>query len=184
MRLSGLLPLIIFVLLASLLSIGLYLGNPNEIPSVFIDEPAPPLALGPIPGYREAEGGLSNDLLASGEPSLVNVWASWCAPCRIEHPYLMQWAAARDVPIYGFNYKDEAADAAAFMAELGDPYARIGADLSGRTGIDWGVYGVPETFVIDGKGRVVLKYVGPVDARILRDVIEPAVAEARARISE
>ena len=96
----------------------------------------------------------------------------------------MQWAADRDVPIYGLNYKDEAGDAAAFMAELGDPYARIGADLSGRTGIDWGVYGVPETFVIDGNGRVVLKYVGPVDGQVLREVIEPAVAEARARITE
>lgn len=182
MNLSRYLPLGVFVVLAGLLSLGLYIGNPQAIPSVFIDEPAPNIELGPIEGYREGDAHLTNDLLASGEVSLVNVWASWCGPCRLEHPYLMEWAAQREVPIFGFNYKDEPEDARAFMEELGDPYALIGADVSGRTGIDWGVYGVPETFVIDGNGRVVAKYVGPLTPQIIVEVVEPAIAEARARV--
>lgn len=181
MNLVRFLPLAIFAGLSLLLAIGLYIGNPQEIPSVFIDEPAPPLNLEPLPGYKEEQGGLTNELLSQGQVSLVNVWASWCAPCRNENPALIAWARTHDVPIYGFNYKDEPADALAFLRDLGDPFAAIGVDPTGRTGIDWGVYGVPETFVIDGTGRVVYKHVGPLDEKSLRDIIEPAIREAEAR---
>ncbi|TNE36172.1 MAG: DsbE family thiol:disulfide interchange protein [Alphaproteobacteria bacterium] len=181
MKVARFLPLLIFAGLSLLLAIGLYIGNPQEIPSVFIDEPAPPINLEPLPGYKEEQGGLTNDLFTKGQVSLVNVWASWCAPCRTENPALLAWAKTHDVPIYGFNYKDEAADARAFLENLGDPFAAIGVDPLGRTGIDWGVYGVPETFVIDGNGRVVLKHVGPLDANSLRRIIDPAIREAEAR---
>ncbi|TNE59944.1 MAG: DsbE family thiol:disulfide interchange protein [Alphaproteobacteria bacterium] len=175
------LPLALFAGLSLLLGIGLYIGNPQEIPSVFIDEPAPQIDLAPLPGYKEGQGGLTNDLFTRGQVSVVNVWASWCAPCRNENPALIAWARTHDVPIYGFNYKDETADALAFLRDLGDPFTAIGVDPLGRTGIDWGVYGVPETFVIDGNGRVVYKHVGPLDAQSLRSIIEPAIEEAEAR---
>ena len=181
MKFMRFMPLAVFAGLAALLAVGLYLGNPEEIPSVFIDEPAPPIDLQPVPGYGDPEAHLDNDLLASGHVSVVNVWASWCAPCRNENPALIEWAQSHDVPIYGFNYKDEVADAKAFLKELGDPFTLIGMDPAGRTGIDWGVYGVPETFVIDGHGRVVFKHVGPLDREALRRIIEPAIREAEAR---
>ncbi len=178
MRFAYFAPVAIFIALAVLLGVGLFLGDPKEIPSVFIDEPAPEVSLPPITGYREEAGGLSNELFRQGVPTIVNVWASWCAPCRIEHPILMELAKG-DVPIFGLNYKDQPEDARAFLEGLGDPYDRIGADESGRAGIDWGVYGVPETFVIDGNGRIILKHVGPLDPTVVREKIFPALEKAR-----
>ena len=116
-------------------------------------------------------------ILADGEVKIVNYWASWCAPCRIEHPQLMQ-LADEGLPIYGINYKDDSAKALAFLDELGDPYVAVGADRAGRVAIDWGVYGVPETFVIDGDGKVVLRFAGPVTGTILENRIRPAIAAA------
>ncbi|WP_316014850.1 DsbE family thiol:disulfide interchange protein [Roseobacter sp. HKCCA0434] len=141
----------------------------DELPSQFIAREAPPLDLQPFQGDLPELG---------GEVKLVNFWASWCGPCRIEHPVLMD-LAAEGLPILGVNYKDDPDNARAFLAELGNPYVAIGADESGRTGIDWGLYGVPETFVIDAEGRVVLRFPGPVTEDVLETRIRPAIEAAR-----
>jgi len=178
MRIGFLIPIAAFFVLTGLLAYGLYFGDPKEIPSVFINEPAPPVALDPIEGYREADGGLTDERLREGHVSIVNVWASWCVPCRLEHTALMYISETIDVPLYGLNYKDEAAKARGFLEELGDPYTAIGADVDGRVGIDWGVYGVPETFIIDGHGNIVYKHVGPIDQTSFENDIKPALALA------
>jgi len=152
---------------------GFYWGlgiDATVLPSPLIDEPAPDFDLPPLPGGWR--GFASTDL--QGHVSLVNTFASWCAPCRLEHPILNALAAARRVPIYGIDYKDTAAAARAWIAALGNPYTRIGAD-SGRIGIDWGVYGVPETFVVDRAGRVRYKHVGPLTQAEIDDVVLPLV---------
>jgi cytochrome c biogenesis protein CcmG, thiol:disulfide interchange protein DsbE len=109
---------------------------------------------------------------------IVNYWASWCAPCRVEHPHLMA-LAEEGIPIYGINYKDDPEKALGFLDELGDPYAALGADSTGRTAIDWGVYGVPETYVIDGEGTVVFRLAGPVTSLTLESQVRPAIEAAR-----
>ncbi|QDL93733.1 DsbE family thiol:disulfide interchange protein [Paroceanicella profunda] len=143
--------------------------NPDELPSALTQRAAPGLALEPlIEGAPVPE---TADLSAPGV-KLVNFWASWCAPCRAEHPMLM--AIARSgVPIYGVNYKDKPGDAQGFLADLGDPFTRIGADPTGRNGINWGLYGVPETFVIDGSGKVLLRHPGPITKSIYDSRIRP-----------
>jgi cytochrome c biogenesis protein CcmG, thiol:disulfide interchange protein DsbE len=118
-------------------------------------------------------------LLASGEVTLVNFWASWCAPCRVEHPFLTD-LAEEGIPVIGVNYKDRPENALGFLAELGDPYAAIGADATGRTGIDWGLYGVPETFVVDGEGRITHRHAGPITPEVLENRLRPAIEAARA----
>src|SRR5205085_819283 len=149
------LSVIVFMALAA----GLYYGlrNDNEsLPSALIDQPAPSFQLVSLPGYEPAFS--SADL--QGHVSLVNTFASWCTPCRAEHPVLNALAAAKRVPIYGIDYKDKEDAALAWIAALGNPYTKIGAD-DGRVGIDWGVYGVPETFIVDRHGRIRYKHVGP-----------------------
>ena len=113
-----------------------------------------------------------------GGVKLVNYWASWCAPCRVEHPHL-EALAEEGVTIYGVNYKDQPGNALGFLEELGDPYTAIGADPNGRMALDWGLYGVPETYVIDGEGRVVLRFPGPITERVLEGQIRPAIEKAR-----
>ena len=116
--------------------------------------------------------------MRDGTVKLVNYWASWCAPCRVEHPNLEK--LARDgITIYGVNYKDKADNALNFLKELGNPYAALGADESGRMALDWGVYGVPETYVIDGKGNIVLRFAGPITERVMQTTILPAIEAAR-----
>ena len=153
-----LLPVIGFVVVAAVFYFAL--GRPDQqvLPSTFINKPAPEMEL---PGLFDDRPGLSTASLADGEPKLVNIWASWCGPCRAEHPFLME-LEAEGVDIRGFNYKDGEGQAKAFLAELGDPYTAIGVDSSGRMGIEWGVYGVPETFMVDGNGVIVEKIVGPI----------------------
>jgi cytochrome c biogenesis protein CcmG/thiol:disulfide interchange protein DsbE len=114
-----------------------------------------------------------------GEVSLVNVFASWCTSCRLEHPVFMRLNQEGVVPIHGINYKDSPEDAAQWLDELGDPYTRTGADLNGRVSIDWGVYGVPETFVVDRDGRIVFKQIGPVTPDVYRDTIAPLLQRLR-----
>lgn len=151
------------------------LGRDKEtLPSALIDRPAPQFELPPL---REGAEGLSTAALTAGGVKLVNVWASWCGPCRVEHPHLMRLAELGAV-VHGLNYKDERANAIGFLDELGDPYVRIGADRNGRAGIEWGVYGVPETFVIDGEGRIVHKHVGPIQNDDLETKILPAMRAA------
>ena len=166
MRWLYLVPVAIFAVVAGYFAVGLT-RDPGTLPSALLDKPAPEFALPPL--IPEKPGLATADL--KGKPVLVNVWASWCVPCRAEHPLLIR--LAREVPIFGFNYKDKAEDAKRFLAELGDPYVRIGTDPSGRAGIDWGVYGVPETFVIDADGRIRHRHVGPLTERAIAETIRP-----------
>jgi len=165
-----LIPAAVFVLLVVAFKVGLGI-DPSVLPSPLIDQPAPQFALPPLHG--EARGFSSADL--AGHVSLVNTFASWCAPCRAEHPVLNALAQTKRVPIYGINYKDKEDLALAWIAELGNPYTRIGAD-DGRVGIDWGVYGVPETFIVDRDGRIRYKHVGPLTPADVERTILPLVA--------
>lgn len=174
-RLVLLLPVAVFAALAVALYWGLW-NTDGPLPSPLIGRAVPEFDLPPIEGR---EDGLSSSDLRGGV-SIVNVWASWCVPCRIEMPLLLELAEDGTVPIYGIDYKDDAEEARAFLAELGDPYARIGADRSGRAAIDWGVYGLPETFVVDAEGRIALKHVGPFDRRSLEEDILPVVRRLQA----
>lgn len=131
-----------------------------------------------LPPVQGRTLGLSSSDL-QGEVSLVNVFASWCTACRYEHPVFMRLQEDGVVPIHGINYKDRPRDAAKWLDELGDPYTRTGADLDGRVGIEWGVYGVPETYVIDRDGRIVFKQVGPVTPDIYHEKIGPLIKELR-----
>jgi len=157
--------------------LGLERDNPRDLPSTFIDKPAPAFDLPPL---HDGQPGFSTADLQVPGVKLVNIWASWCVPCRAEHPVLEQ-LAAEGVTIHGINYKDDPAKAKEFLDDLGNPYTLIGADTNGRAGIDWGAYGVPETFVIDGQGRVVYKHIGPIMATDIDSKIRPALAEAAAR---
>jgi len=166
---------IIPVAVFGLMAAGFYVGlgiDPNILPSALIDEEAPTFNLPPLPG--RTTGFSSADL--KGHVSLVNTFASWCGPCRIEHSVLNTLAARKQVPIYGINYKDKGDAALAWIGALGDPYTRIGAD-SGRVGIDWGVYGVPETFVVDKTGHIRYKHVGPLSEDDVKKTILPLVAK-------
>ena len=171
-----LLPVSIFPGIAVLLAIGLTM-DPREVPSPLIDKPVPMFSLAPVQGRQL--GLASNDL--KGEVSLVNVFASWCVACRQEHPLLLEVSRQNIVPIHGLNYKDEADDAAGWLDALGDPYTRTGADLNGRVGIDWGVYGVPETFVIDKNGNIAYKHIGPISQQDWETKIHPLVVELQSR---
>lgn len=170
----SLVPLLLFLVILVILGIGLTM-NPNLVPSALIGKPVPQFQLPPVKGR---ELGLSNSDL-SGEVSLVNIFASWCPSCLIEHPIFMRMAANGTVPIHGINYKDDPDDAAGWLDRFGDPYTRIGADQDGRVGIDWGVYGVPETFVIDRKGMIVYKHIGPVTEKDLDEIILPLIRKLR-----
>ncbi len=151
--------------------------NPREIPSALIDDPVPDFSLPPVEGTGVP--GFSSADLRAGEVSLVNVFASWCFPCRIEHPFLMRIAEDGIAPIYGINYKDSQSKAANWLAEWGNPYVAIGADEKGRATIDWGAYGVPETFVIDQAGVIRYRHVGPLFPEILEETIVPLIRSLR-----
>jgi cytochrome c biogenesis protein CcmG/thiol:disulfide interchange protein DsbE len=171
-----LVPLAIFALVAVFLALGLGL-DPRRVPSPLVGKPVPEFSLPPLKGRTE---GLSSRDLKNGEVSLLNVFASWCVPCRDEHPLLMELHRRAIVPIHGINYKDDPDAAARWLAELGDPYARAGADLDGRAGIEWGVYGVPETFVIDREGRIAYKHIGPISPEAMQERILPLVRKLQA----
>lgn len=158
------LPLVVFTALAALFLFQLTMGSdPSKIPSALINKPAPDLELPPVPGLTDngqALPGFSRaDLL--GKVSVVNIFASWCGPCRAEHPYLLDLAEDDRVQMIGINQKDKPENARRFLGSLGNPYDRVGSDEKGRASIDWGVYGVPETFIVDAKGMIRFKYVGP-----------------------
>jgi cytochrome c biogenesis protein CcmG, thiol:disulfide interchange protein DsbE len=169
------LPPLAFAALAGLFAFGMMRENPDELPTALAGQASPPMTLGTLGPLRPFDDAVLRD----GEVKLVNYWASWCAPCRVEHPNLTQ-LAAEGLAIYGVNYKDDPANALAFLAELGDPYVAVGADATGRTALDWGVYGVPETFVVDGEGRIVMRVAGPVTQRVLETRLRAALAEAAA----
>ena len=171
MKLRYLVPLGLAAIIFVALAVGLTL-NPRKIPSALIDQPVPEFSL---PSVYDGKPGFSNLDLAQGRVSVVNVFASWCVPCRVEHAVLIALKAAGVAPIYGLNYKDKPAQARAFLDELGDPFTRVGADLTGRVGIDWGVYGVPETFIVDAKGRIRHKHIGPMTGDDLKTEILPLI---------
>ena len=169
-------PVAIFLVVAAFLYWGLSL-NPRQIPTALKSKPVPEFNLPPVQGRTL---GLSSSDLRQGEVTLVNVFASWCVPCRIEHPLLMTLKEKGEVAIHGLNYKDQPSQAAAFLDQLGDPYTRTGTDLSGRVGIEWGVYGVPETFVIARDGRIACKHIGPLTGDDVNEKIMPLVRELKA----
>lgn len=154
-----LIPFALFVVIAVALGVGLTL-KPKEIPSVLIGKPVPEFILPPVEGRTS---GLQTSDLHSGEVQVVNVFASWCLPCRAEHPFLMELSKSGKVTLSGINYKDRPDKAKKWLDEVGDPFERTGADRSGRVSIDWGVYGIPETFIVDGDGNIRMKYVGPLN---------------------
>lgn len=169
-RIVLLAPLLVFVGIGIFLAIGLTL-DPRTVPSVLIGKPVPEFSLPPVRG--RSLGLSSTDLM--GEVSLVNVFASWCVACRDEHPVLLQIRRDGVVPVHGLNYKDPPADAARWLDDMGDPYTRTGADIDGRVAIDWGVYGVPETFVIDRKGRIAYKHIGAITPAVWNQTLLPLV---------
>ncbi len=167
-----LIPLVIFAVLVAFLAVGLGL-NPREVPSPLVGKPAPAFKLSQLQEPDRAFD--KQDML--GKVWLFNVWASWCVSCREEHPLLMELAKSGEVPMVGLNYKDQPKDAVTWLKQFGDPYALSVSDRDGRVGIDYGVYGVPETFVIDKTGVIRHKQIGPVTAQSLRDKILPLVRE-------
>lgn len=167
-RLLFLLPALVFVGVGAFLAFGLT-RDPKVLPSTLIGRQVPKFSLPPVQGRTL---GLASENLV-GQVSLVNVFASWCTACRLEHPVFLRLKAEGVVPVHGINDKDRPDDAAAWLDELGDPYTRTGADRDGRVAIDWGVYGVPETFVIDRDGKVAFKQVGPVTPEVFSGTIAP-----------
>ncbi|HEX9858760.1 MAG TPA: DsbE family thiol:disulfide interchange protein [Paracoccaceae bacterium] len=168
-------PPVLFAGLAVMFFVGMNRDDPDGLPSALVGKAAPAVVVTPL-----GEGpGFSDATLREPGAKLVNYWASWCAPCRAEHPILTQ-LQAEGVTILGVNYKDAPDKALGFLAELGNPYTAMGADENGRMALNWGVYGVPETYVIDGEGRIVLRFAGPITARALKEAIRPALAEAAA----
>ena len=147
-----------------------------------IGKPVPQFALQPVPELvdnGQPVPGFSNTELARGKPSVVNFWASWCVPCVQEHPVLVEMVRRTGVDLYGINYKDQASAARRFLGHYGNPYRAVGVDGNGRTAIEWGVYGMPETFVVDGAGRIVYKHVGPISPEALAAKVIPAIEAAR-----
>jgi cytochrome c biogenesis protein CcmG/thiol:disulfide interchange protein DsbE len=178
MRLGALVPAGIFLVIAGFFLVAIFHGDPSRLPSALIGREVPVFDLPSVEGLDRP--GLSSRDFGQDEAAIVNVWASWCVPCRDEHPVLIELKRMAGVPLYGINYKDAPEAAGRFLGELGNPFERVGADRSGRVGIDWGVYGVPETYVVDGKGRIAYKHVGPLTLQAVKDEILPALERAQA----
>jgi cytochrome c biogenesis protein CcmG, thiol:disulfide interchange protein DsbE len=178
-----LLPLILFSAIAALFLVRLFAGDDSRLPSALIGQAVPHFDLPPIAGLS-GHPGLSDADLRQGHVTLVNIFASWCIPCHQEHPILLQLAhdptlERAGVRIVGIAYKDNPENIRRFLGEAGDPYARIGADTSGRTGIDFGVYGVPETYIVRGDGKIAYKFVGPMSEDAISSTILPQIEKAR-----
>lgn len=175
-------PLLVFGAMAALFGFALTEGDPSKLPSALLGRPAPettfPSLSGlaqngqPLPGFKSSD-------LARGEVTVVNFWASWCAPCVQEHPLLGELKKRSGVAIYGVNYKDKEENARRFIGRYGNPFDAIGTDMSGRNAIEWGVYGMPETFVVTGRGEIAYKHVGPISEESLEKQLLPAIAAAR-----
>jgi len=176
-----LLPLIVFAALAVLFLVRLWSGDPSRLPSALIGHPAPKTDLPPLAGLTTRDGkpipGLSNAAFR-GELTLVNVWASWCIPCADEVPFLEKLSQDKRIKLVGINYKDPTDNARRFLNRYGNPFVAVGVDASGRTSIDWGVYGVPETYLIGRDGTIVYKLVGPVTADNLANTLDPEITKA------
>lgn len=176
-RLLFLLPVLIFLVVAGYFLWGLGPErDPKNIPSVMIDKPTPSFDLAAVPGLDAP--GLATADLAQGQVVMVNFFASWCVPCRAEHPFLTALVEETGVPLYGINHRDKPEDAAAWLAELGNPYTRIGAD-PGRAAVEWGVTGVPETFIVDAAGRIRYHHRGPLVPDVIEQQVRPLLEELR-----
>ena len=185
-RLIVSIPLVAFLALAALFMLRLGAGDPSRIPSALIGHPAPATNLPPLPGL-ERDGkpvpGLDSAEL-KGEVTVLNVWASWCVPCRDEAPLLLALAADRRIRVVGINYKDQPDNARRFLGRYGNPFVANGTDGNGRAAIEWGVYGVPETFVVGRDGRIAYKLIGPITADNLDQALKPAIEKALGANSE
>lgn len=178
-----LLPLIVFAAIAVLFLIRLFAGDSSHLPSALIGREVPHFNLPPVAGLKDRPG-LSDTDLRQGHVTLVNIFASWCVPCHQEHPQLLALSQNAElqkagVALVGIAYKDTPENTRRFLGEAGDPYVRIGADTSGLTGIDFGVYGVPETYIVKGDGKIAFKYVGPISADVIASTILPQIDKAR-----
>jgi cytochrome c biogenesis protein CcmG, thiol:disulfide interchange protein DsbE len=177
-----LLPVAMFVVVAVFFALALRTGDPSLLPSTLVGKPVPATTFPGIEGLAAAGnsgGGFSSADLAKGKISVVNYWASWCVPCIDEHPLLETLKEQAGVDIYGINYKDQAANARRFLGRYGNPYTAVGTDAQGRAAIDWGVYGTPETFVINGRGNVIYKHVGPISEDSLKSKLLPIIEKAK-----
>jgi cytochrome c biogenesis protein CcmG/thiol:disulfide interchange protein DsbE len=180
-------PVLIFGALVAVFAFALRSGDPSRLPSALIGKPAPatqfPALEGlvdagkPVPGFSSAE-------LANGKVSVVNFWASWCVPCAEEQPLLVELQKQSGVALYGVNYKDDAVSARRFLGRYGNPFTAVGTDSVGRAAIEWGVYGMPETYVLNGRGEIVFKHVGPISPESLNTRLMPAIAQAQAGVAK
>lgn len=178
-----LLPLAAFAGLVVLFVVGLQSGDPHKLPSALLGKPVPEFDLPPLDGLLDKGKpvpGLAHTDLAKGEVTIVNVWASWCIPCHQEHPFLTKLAERSGAPLFGLNYKDEASGARRFLGRYGNPFKAVGVDRAGGAALNWGVYGVPETFIVSGDGRILYKHVGPIDDTVIARDLLPVVNKARA----
>lgn len=176
-------PVLIFIVMAALFGFALTSGDPSKLPSALIGRPVPQTEFAaledlrdggqPVPGFGAAD-------LAKGKVSVVNFWASWCGPCVEEHPLLIELKSKAGIDIYGVNYKDAPEAGRRFIGRFGNPFTAVGTDRNGRGAIEWGVYGMPETFVINGRGEIAYKHVGPISKESLETKLLPAIAAARA----
>lgn len=185
-RLWRALPFAIFAVLAALFAYALSSGDPSTLPSALIGKPVPMAEFVPLEGLVAAGApvpGFSSADLGKGKVAVVNFWASWCVPCVREHPLLTALGQQTGVDLYGVNYKDDGTAARRFLGLHGNPFTAVGTDPKGRGAIEWGVYGMPETFVIDGSGAIAYKHVGPISERSLAEQMLPAIEKARAKTS-
>jgi cytochrome c biogenesis protein CcmG/thiol:disulfide interchange protein DsbE len=175
-------PVLVFAALVAVFAFALTTGDPSKLPSALIGKPVPATEFPPLAGLTDGTHpvpGFTSAVLADGNVSVVNFWASWCVPCAEEHALLMALKEQTGVPIYGVNYKDQPAAARRFIGRYGNPFKAVGTDDNGRSAIEWGVYGMPETFVVNGKGEIVFKHVGPISPASLTGKLIPAIEAAR-----
>lgn len=177
-------PLIVFGLLVAMFGYALTSGDPSKVPSALIGRPVPETALPAMPGLARSGSpvpGIALAALKAPEVKIVNFFASWCVPCVQEHPVLVELARQTGVKIYGVNYKDPQPGGYRFLERYGNPYTGVGVDDSGRAGIEWGVYGMPETFIVDAQGRIAYKHIGPMTEESLKALVLPRLAAERAK---
>ncbi|MGQ0673540.1 MAG: DsbE family thiol:disulfide interchange protein [Hyphomicrobium sp.] len=175
-------PVVVFGCLAALFVFALQSGDPSKLPSALIGKPVPRTEFAPIEGLLASGApvpGFTSTELGQGKVSVVNFWASWCVPCIQEHPLLVALKSETGVDIYGVNYKDDPTAARRFLGLHGNPFKAAGTDPNGRGAIEWGVYGMPETFVVNGRGEIAYKHVGPISRQSLAEKLIPAIEAAR-----
>jgi cytochrome c biogenesis protein CcmG, thiol:disulfide interchange protein DsbE len=176
----------VFAGMAGLFGLALKSGDPSRLPSALLGRPAPQIALAALAGAVDASGqqtpGFQTADLATGQVTVVNFWSSWCVPCVAEHPLLTQLGRDAKVRLFGVNYKDSEPGGRRFLGRYGNPFSAVGSDPNGRAAIEWGVYGMPETFIIDGQGRIVYKHVGELTSEAIATKLVPAIEKARSAV--